>query len=113
MDYSFRLLLHSVLYALIPEASSEVASAKLEDGLSVKLTGNGVQLCSDYVLRNGNVDQRFLKETLIRDWQFFPDDLVEINFSTGNPCSMDSSGKGHRCAFCGTKLVEMRIVIKL
>lgn len=83
LDYRFTWLLHQVLSALIPEASPKMASAKLADGLSAQLRGNGLHLWSYYVLCSGNVDQIVLKETLIRDWPVLCDDVVEVNFSTG------------------------------
>eukprot|EP00178_Gracilaria_changii_P012271 TRINITY_DN3476_c0_g1_i1.p1 TRINITY_DN3476_c0_g1~~TRINITY_DN3476_c0_g1_i1.p1 ORF type:complete len:1012 (+),score=130.19 TRINITY_DN3476_c0_g1_i1:199-3234(+) len=78
LDASFPWLLHQVLSAIIPEATTKAAPCVLADAFSTQLQSAGLPLWAFYTLCSGGAPVENLKAALIRDWKYLKVDAIEI-----------------------------------
>lgn len=92
LDTQYAWLLHQVLSAIIPEATTSAAPYTLADGFSSQLRAAGLPLWSFYVLCTAGVPQSVLKNALIRDWTYMVSDVVEAVMGRAPEKAMDVDG---------------------
>ncbi|PXF42673.1 hypothetical protein BWQ96_07616 [Gracilariopsis chorda] len=92
LDTQFAWLLHQVLSAIIPEATTTAAPYILADGFSSQLRAAGLPLWSFYVLCTAGVPLSVLKNALVRDWPDMANDVVEAVMGRAPEEAMDVDG---------------------
>lgn len=77
LDARFPWLLHQVLSAIVPQATTAAAPAMLADSFAAQLSAAGLPLWSFYVLCSGGAPAGIIKDKLIRAWPQVCIDSVE------------------------------------
>ncbi|KAI0567012.1 Nuclear protein [Gracilaria domingensis] len=95
LDARFSWLLHQVLSAIIPEATTKSAPCVLADAFSSQLHAAGLPLWAFYVLCSGGAPMETLKTALIRDWRDVERDSVEVLTEGPRAEPMEIEGEGN------------------
>ncbi|CAN8073737.1 unnamed protein product [Agarophyton chilense] len=78
LDARFSWLLHQVLSAIIPQATTKTAHSILSDSFSSQLNAAGLPLWAFYVLCSGGAPAGVVKTALTRDWLSIKSDIVDV-----------------------------------